>query len=145
MQAFFCINNNVIKFGDFFKDKAKRNPATPVKRDINRPALSGVKSVKHRQQNPLGNANKSGKRKHLNLMPDYLGFKEGSNKKIEDLKALPIGSGREYTLNSKDIGFIVKHFLKDKQPVRGELYTLGGKMGIQMYYDNRNNCWKIKK
>lgn len=133
-------------FKDFFKqiveEKAKIN-AIPTAKKLAKPTMSVFGSIRHRQQHPLGQANSDGNRKHLNLVPAYV--KSKGNKKIEDLKKMPRGSGREYVCNSNDIGFIVKHFLKDKQPIRGQLYTLGGKMGIQLYYDNNNNCWKIKK
>lgn len=80
-------------------------------------------------------------RKHVNAVPAKYKKDNKLNQKIETLKKRP---GR-FFCEPQDMEYIVRTFLKGRQPNPGEFNTLGGKMGINLYYDNNSGKWIIEK
>lgn len=107
-------------------------------------SLDGTTS-RHRKPMYSTDIDRHYRRKSLNMVPQYVQADLNKNHKIEKLKKMPANSGMKFVCNPQDLGYIKSTFLKGKDPVKGEMKMLGGKMGIKLYFDNNKNQWMIEK
>lgn len=106
-------------------------------------AQLSIGGTKRRHRNPLGTTDmdRHYRRKSLNIVPKMYQADLNKNQKIETLKTRP----GKFICDQKDIDYITKTFLQNRPPNKFEHKTLGGKMGINFYYDQPSGKWIIEK